>query len=64
MKICNDNVLPTIKGHDVKILAAHGPKDMLEGPESEASSLWNFPACKRRGPGMAALRIAKCARIN
>jgi uncharacterized protein (DUF1330 family) len=44
MKIYNENVLPTIKGHDVKILAAYGPKDVLEGPASEGIIIMEFPS--------------------
>jgi uncharacterized protein (DUF1330 family) len=43
MKIYNDSVLPTIEGHDVRILAAYGPKDVLEGPQSEGILIMEFP---------------------
>lgn len=40
----NHNVWPTIKGYDVKILAANGPKDVLEDPESEGIIVMEFPS--------------------
>jgi uncharacterized protein (DUF1330 family) len=43
MKIYSDTVAPTLKGHEVKILAAYGPKDVLEGPESEGIFMMEFP---------------------
>ena len=43
MKIYNDNVRETIKGHNVKILAAYGRKEVLEGPEHEGIVLMEFP---------------------
>ena len=43
MKIYNDSVLLTIEGHDVRILAAYGPKDVLEGPQSEGILIMEFP---------------------
>ena len=46
MKIYSDAVGETIKGHPVKMLAAYGRKEVLEGPESEGILIMEFPGMK------------------
>jgi uncharacterized protein (DUF1330 family) len=43
MKIYNEASVATIQGHPVKILAAYGAKEVLEGPEHEGISILEFP---------------------
>jgi uncharacterized protein (DUF1330 family) len=43
MQLYNDTVQETIKGHPVKLLAAYGRKEVLEGPESEGILIMEFP---------------------
>jgi uncharacterized protein (DUF1330 family) len=43
MKTYNDSVMETINGHNVKILAAYGRKEVLEGPEHEGIVIMEFP---------------------
>jgi uncharacterized protein (DUF1330 family) len=50
MKIYDDNVSPTIKGHDVNIPAAHGPKGVLEGRESAGIIITEFPSTQAAQP--------------
>jgi uncharacterized protein (DUF1330 family) len=40
----NEAVMETTKGHNLKILAAYGRKEVLEGPESEGILIAEFPS--------------------
>jgi uncharacterized protein (DUF1330 family) len=44
MKTYSDTVRETIQGHNVKLLAAYGRKEVLEGPESEGILIMEFPS--------------------
>jgi uncharacterized protein (DUF1330 family) len=44
MKTYNDTVRETIKGHNIKLLAAYGRKEVLEGPENEGILIMEFPS--------------------
>lgn len=46
MKIYNEQVMETIKGHNLKLLAAYGRKEVLEGPESEGILIMEFPSMR------------------
>jgi uncharacterized protein (DUF1330 family) len=35
--------METVKGHNLKLLAAYGRKEVLEGPESEGILIAEFP---------------------
>ena len=43
MKVYSENVQETVKGHNYKLLAAYGRKEVLEGPESEGILIMEFP---------------------
>jgi uncharacterized protein (DUF1330 family) len=43
MKIYDEAVMETTKGHNLKILAAYGRKEVLEGPQSEGILIAEFP---------------------
>jgi uncharacterized protein (DUF1330 family) len=43
MKIYDEAVMETTKGHHLKILAAYGRKEVLEGPQSEGILIAEFP---------------------
>ena len=38
------NVQPTFVGHDVKVLAAYGPFEDIEGPTTEGTVIAEFPS--------------------
>jgi uncharacterized protein (DUF1330 family) len=44
MKIYSATVQETVKGHNFKLLAAYGRKEVLEGPESEGILIMEFPS--------------------
>jgi uncharacterized protein (DUF1330 family) len=44
MKIYTETVQETVKGHNFKLLAAYGRKEVLEGPESEGILMMEFPS--------------------
>jgi uncharacterized protein (DUF1330 family) len=44
MEIYHNAVQATFAGHDVKILAAYGPYEDLEGPPTEGSVIAEFPS--------------------
>jgi uncharacterized protein (DUF1330 family) len=44
MRAYNEAVMETTKGHNLKILAAYGRKEVLEGPESEGILIAEFPS--------------------
>ena len=44
MKAYNDAVRETFKGHDLKILAAYGRYEVLEGPQLEGMVIVEFPS--------------------
>ena len=43
MKTYGEQVRPTFKGHDMKILAAYGKQEVVEGPQSEGIVIIEFP---------------------
>jgi uncharacterized protein (DUF1330 family) len=44
MDLYHQAVVATFAGHDVKILAAYGPFEDLEGPASEGTVIAEFPS--------------------
>jgi len=40
----SQKVSPTLVGHPVKVLAAYGPQEVLEGPEVEGVVILEFPS--------------------
>ena len=49
----------SMAGYPIKVLAAYGRHEVLEGPEVEAPSSWNFPPSRKRRHGTTARRIAR-----
>jgi len=44
LKAYNDAVAETFKGHNLKILAAYGKREVLEGPQLEGMVIVEFPS--------------------
>ena len=44
MDIYNSEVKATLAGHDLKILAAYGPHEDVEGPANEGTIIVEFPS--------------------
>ena len=44
MKLYNESVRPTFAGHSLKILAAYGKQEVLEGPNAEGIVITEFPS--------------------
>jgi len=44
MDLYNEQVRATLAGHDVKILAAYGPFEDVEGPPTEGTVIAEFPS--------------------
>jgi uncharacterized protein (DUF1330 family) len=61
MKTYTEMAGPTLAGHAVKVLAAYGRQDVLEGPEVEGVVIAEFPTIEEAkawydGPGYRAAR--------